>query len=105
MPATAMRTRSLASYRRSCHQLRESGARELSKSAEAVTLLYATAALALMLRAPWLAASYDLPQRSLLAKGRIRSAEKCCQMFNGSCEADSKQVQVIAWLGRQIDVD
>jgi len=105
MPATAMTTLSIASYRRSCRQLRESGARELSKSAEAVTLLYAAAALALMVRAPWLAASYDLPQRSLLAKGRIRSAEKCCQMFNSSCKADSKQVQVIAWLGRQIDVD
>lgn len=25
----------------------------------------------------------------LLAKGRIRSAEKCCQMFNGSFEADT----------------
>jgi hypothetical protein len=35
------------------------------------------------------AASYDLPQRSLLAKGRIRSAEKCCQMFNNTCKADS----------------
>lgn len=25
----------------------------------------------------------------LLAQGRIRSAEKCCQMFNGSFEADT----------------
>jgi hypothetical protein len=65
MPATAMATRSKGSYRRSCRQLRESGARELSKSAEAVTLLYATVVLALMVRSPWLAASYDLPQPCL----------------------------------------
>jgi hypothetical protein len=25
----------------------------------------------------------------LLAQGRIRSAEKCCQMFDGSFEADT----------------
>ena len=90
VPATAMATRSIASYRRSCRQLRESGARELSKSAEAVTRCTPLQQLALMVRTPWLAGSYDLPQRSLLAKGRIRSAEKSCQMFNGGCEADSK---------------
>jgi hypothetical protein len=39
-------------------------AREVSKSAQLVTLLYATAAFALMVRSPWLAAAYDLPQRS-----------------------------------------
>src|SRR6516225_7266769 len=65
-------------------QLRESGAREVSKSAQLVTLLYATAALALMVRSPWLAASYDLPQRSCWPKGEF---VLLCQMFNGSFEA------------------
>ena len=61
-------------------QLRESGAREVSKSAQLMTLLYATAALALMVRSPWLAASYDLPQRSCWPKGEfvlLRNVAKC----------------------------
>ena len=70
-------------------QLRESGAREVNKSAQLVTLLYATAALALMVRSPWLAAVLRSSPAFLLAKGQIRFAEKCCQMFNGSFEADT----------------
>ena len=58
----------------------ENGGREVSKSAQLMTLLYATAALALMVRSPWLAASYDLPQRSCWPKGEfvlLRNVGKC----------------------------
>ena len=47
------------------------------------------AALALMVRSPWLAAVLRSSPAFLLAKGQIRFAEKCCQMFNGSFEADT----------------